>query len=107
MGSGAQVGDAAAIRSTVRIAVPDGASSLASWWNSITSAVSNHGAASSAKRIIKIAPMAKFGAMRQLLRVNDARNEPRSSAENPVVPTTACTRARRTTRGCGGPLRGG
>ena len=31
------------------------------------SAVSNHGAASSAKRIISTAPMAKFGAMTQLL----------------------------------------
>ena len=36
------------------------------------SAVSNHGAASSAKRIIRTAPMAKFGAMRQLLVVKAA-----------------------------------
>ena len=48
------------------------------------------GAASSAKRIIRIAPMAKFGAMRQLLRVNvGARSGSRSSSVNPVVPTTA------------------
>ena len=38
------------------------------------SAVSNHGAASSAKRIISTAPMAKFGAITQLLRVKRARN---------------------------------
>ena len=36
------------------------------------SAVSNHGAAISAKRIMRMAPMAKFGAMRQLLRVKVA-----------------------------------
>ena len=68
VGSGAQSALAAAIRSTVRMAVPEGESTLASWWNSMTSAVSNHGAASSAKRIIKMAPMAKLGAIRQLLR---------------------------------------
>ena len=73
------------------MAVPEGESTLASWWSSITSAVSNHGAASSAKRIIKMAPMAKLGAMRQLLRVKVARKRSRSSSVNPVVPTTACT----------------
>ena len=55
------VDDAAAMRSTVSIAVPEGASTLASWCSSMISAVSNHGAASSAKRIIKMAPMAKLG----------------------------------------------
>jgi hypothetical protein len=45
----------------VSIAVPDGASTLASWCSSMTSAVSKHGAASSAKRIISTAPMAKLG----------------------------------------------
>ena len=56
-----------AMRCTVIMAVPDGASTLASWCSSITSAVSKYGAASSAKRIISTAPMAKFGATRQLL----------------------------------------
>ena len=77
------------MRSTVSIAVPDGASTLRSWCSSITSAVSNHGAASSANRIISTAPMAKFGAMRQLLRVNRARKRSWSAGVNPVVPTTA------------------
>ena len=68
VGSGAQRSDAAAIRSAVSIAVPDGASTLASWCSSMISAVSNHGAASSAKCIISTAPIAKFGAITQLLR---------------------------------------
>ena len=63
VGSGAQSDDAAAMRSTVCIAVPDGASTFWSWWSSITSAVSNHGAASSAKRTMSTAPMAKLGAI--------------------------------------------
>ena len=58
------------MRRAVIIAVPEGASTLASWCSSMTSAVSKNGAASSAKRIISTAPMAKFGAMRQLERVN-------------------------------------
>ena len=73
VGSSPHLSEAAAMRSTVSIAVPDGASTLRSWCSSMTSAVSNHGAASSANRIISTAPMAKFGAMRQLLRVNRAR----------------------------------
>jgi hypothetical protein len=55
------------------------------------SAVSNHGAASSAKRIISTAPMAKLGAIRQLLLVKAEPNDARSSSVKPVVPTTACT----------------
>ena len=70
VGSSAQSSDAAAIRSTVSMAVPDGASTLPSWWYSMTSPVSNHGAASSAKRIMSTAPMAKLGAMMQLDGVN-------------------------------------
>ena len=50
------------------MAVPEGASTLASWCSSITSALSNSGAASSAKRIISTAERAKLGAMMQLLR---------------------------------------
>ena len=49
------------MRSSVSMAVPLGASSFSSWCSSMISADSNHGAAISAKRIIKIAPMAKFG----------------------------------------------
>ena len=80
VGSGAQSGDAAAMRRAVIIAVPDGASALASWCSSMTSAVSKYGAASSAKRIISTAPMAKFGAIRQLLVVNAARSSATSSS---------------------------
>ena len=53
---------------TVIIAVPDGASIFWSWCSSMISAVSNNGAASSAKRIMSTAPMAKLGATMQLLR---------------------------------------
>src|SRR4051794_27848573 len=91
VGSGSQRGEAAAIRSRVSMAVPDGASALASWWSSMTSAVSKYGAASSAKRIISTAPMAKLGATRQLLAVKASRSSSRSMLVNPVVPTTACT----------------
>ena len=92
VGSGAHVGDAPAMRCTVIMAVPDGASTLASWCSSMTSAVSKYGAASSAKRIISTAPMAKFGATRQLLR-GEARRSARRCRRRvkPVVPTTACT----------------
>ena len=68
VGSGAQSVDAAAMRSTVCIAVPDGASIFWSWWSSMISAVSKYGAASSAKRIISTAPMAKLGAITALAR---------------------------------------
>ena len=97
VGSGAQSAEAAAIRSAVAIAVPDGASTLPSWWTSMISAVSNHGAANSAKRIISTAPMAKLGATRQLLEVNAARRSPMSVSPRPLVPTTACTPAAATT----------
>ena len=62
--------EAAAMRSAVSMAVPDGASIFWSWWSSMISAVSKNGAAISAKRIISTAPMAKLGAMTQLLVVN-------------------------------------
>ena len=55
------------------------------------SAVSNQGAASAAKCIISTAPMAKFGAITQLLVVNCSRIVSKSSSVNPVVPTTAWT----------------
>ena len=53
------------MRSIVFTAVPDGASIFRMWCSSITSAVSNQGAAISAKRIISTAEIAKFGAIRQ------------------------------------------
>src|SRR3546814_19962112 len=69
VGSGAQSGEAAALRSTVRIAVPGGASTFWSWWRSITSAPSTHGAASSPTRLMSTAPTATVGAIAQRLRV--------------------------------------
>ena len=92
VGSGAQSGEAAAMRCTVIMAVPDGASALVSWCSSITSAVSKNGAASSAKRIISTAPMAKFGATRQLLAVKRLGQVVEVvGARSPVVPITAWT----------------
>ena len=49
------------MRSAVAMAVPDGASTFSSWWSSMISAVSKNGAASSAKRIISTALIAKLG----------------------------------------------
>ena len=89
VGSGAQSADAAAIRSTVSIAVPDGASTFWSWCSSMISAVSKYGAAISANRIMSTAPIAKFGAITQLLVVNAAAKRSKSSSVKPVVPTTA------------------
>ena len=66
------------MRSTVSIAVPEGASTFWSWCSSMISAVSKNGAASSAKRIISTAPMAKFGATTQLLRARTAAAARRS-----------------------------
>ena len=89
VGSGDQVAEAAAIRSAVASEVPEGASTFWSWCSSMISADSKNGAASSAKRIISTAPMAKFGATRQFERVNAPRSASRSAAARPVVPTTA------------------
>ena len=93
VGSSAQSGDAAAMRSAVARAVPEGASTLPSWCSSMTSAVSNQGAAISAKRCISTAPMAKLGTIRQALDVKAASSAARSSSPRPLVPTTACTPA--------------
>ena len=89
VGSGAHSSLAAAIRWAVATAVPDGASIFASWCISMISAVSKYGAASSAKRIISTALMAKLLAIRQLLPLNAVRTLARSSSVKPVVPTTA------------------
>ena len=67
------------MRSAVCIAVPDGASIFWSWWSSMTSAVSKYGAASSAKRTISTAPMAKFGSDH---RVGLGRLEPRRGSSS-------------------------
>ena len=50
----------------MRLAVPDGASSLRSWCSSMISHSGMCCAASAAKRIISTAPIAKFGATRTL-----------------------------------------
>ena len=91
VGSGVQSLDASAIRWAVCTAVPDGASSLFSWCSSMISAESKYGAATSAKCIIRTAPIAKLGAMTQFERVNIASKAAMSSSVNPVVPTTAWT----------------
>src|SRR5665213_593118 len=85
---------AAAMPSAVRRDVPEGASRLASWWSSMISALSNHGAAMAANRIIRTAPMAKLAATMQLAPptdpgTNSSARSSRSSSVNPVVPTTA------------------
>ena len=81
------------MRLAVSIAVPEGASIFSSWWSSMISAVSKYGAASSAKRIISTAPIAKLGTMTAFApeASNAMRTFSMSSALNPVVPTTACT----------------
>src|SRR3954451_23391611 len=93
VGSADHSAEAVAIRWTVSMAVPDGASTFWSWWSSITSALSKYGAASSAKRIMSTAPMAKFGAITALAleAAKRSRKASRSASPNPVVPTTACT----------------
>ena len=48
--------------SAVRFAVPDGASSLRSWWSSMISTSGIWRAAAAAKRISSTAPIAKLGA---------------------------------------------
>ena len=79
VGSSPQSFDAAAIRCAVSIAVPDGASIFWSWCSSMISALSKYGAASSAKRIISTAPIAKFGAITAL--ADDAAKRSRELGE--------------------------
>ena len=83
--------DAAAMRSAVAIAVPEGASTLPSWCSSMISAVSKNGAASSLNRISSTAEIEKLAATRTwpLSGVAvAAANVARSSSVKPVVPTT-------------------
>ena len=85
---------AARISSAVRLAVPDGASSLPSWCSSMISLSGMCSAAWRANCIISTAPIAKFGATNRL-----ALPTPRSSSnEAPVVPITQCTPASRQAR---------
>src|ERR1035441_9554344 len=82
---------AAPIKDAVRSAVPDGASALAAWCNSITSAESKNLAACTAKRIIKMAPTEKFGTTRTCTSgcsVSQPRTSSSRSSANPDVPTT-------------------
>ncbi len=84
----------------VRAAVPLGASSLASWCSSMISAFAMCLAASAAKRIISTAPIAKFGATSTFARGPSPSRAASAAARSacrskPVVPTTACTPARR------------
>ena len=79
------------MRSAVRAAVPDGASTLLGWCSSIISADSKYFAAFVANSIIKTAPMAKLGA----IRTPDLDEAKRllifaiRASSNPVVPMTA------------------
>ena len=76
-------------------AVPDGASTLASWCSSMISAVSKYGAASSAKRIISTALIAKFDGDQAV-----ARGERRAERVDVVVVEARSCRPR---RGCRAP----
>ena len=93
-GPAAQRSDAAAIRSAVASAVPDGASALASWCSSMISAVSKNGAAISAKRIISTAEIEKLAATTQF-----GPPSPNSSANAGEV-VVGQARSCRRRRGC-------
>ena len=82
---------AAPIIDAVRSAVPDGASALAAWCSSITSAEGKKRAACSAKRIIKMAPTEKLGTTRTRIAwwsSSQPCTSSRRSSPNPEVPTT-------------------
>ena len=80
------------------MAVPEGASTLASWCSSIISAVANHGAAISAKRIMSTAPMAKLGATTQPSRARAGKASARVR-QAPLHRGRSC----RSPSGCRGP----
>jgi hypothetical protein len=88
-GSGA-LGRTASIAWAVLMAVPEGASALASWCSSMISTWGRYLAASAAKRIISTAPMAKFGAITppSFRSAHMALSCSISSSLKPVVPTT-------------------
>src|SRR5215211_1483424 len=85
---------ASRIRSAVRLAVPEGASSFCSWWSSITSHSGMWAAAWRANSIISTAPIAKLGATNRLAGPTPSNAE--KSA--PVVPITQWTPASRQVR---------
>ena len=87
---------ASAMAAAVCIAVPDGASRLASWCSSITSTPSMWGAAMRQKCISSTAPMAKLATTMALapLPSKRARTSARSASDSPLVPMTACMPSR-------------
>ena len=76
------IGTSPPMRAAVALAVPDGASSFVSACSSMISASGNERAASAAKRIIRTAPSAKFGATKHGIRCSRAS---RSSSASVVV----------------------
>src|SRR3954470_2149783 len=88
---------AAAISSWVRFAVPEGASSLLSWWSSTISHSGMCLAIACEASISSTAPIAKLGATKQLACADSAAARA-ASRSKPVVPTTAWTPACRQVR---------
>ena len=88
---------AASISSSVRLAVPEGASSLRSWCSSTISHSGMCGAIVCATSISSTAPIAKLGATKQLALEASAAARA-ASRSKPVVPTTAWTPASRQAR---------
>lgn len=93
-GCGAQPASAraAAISCAVRVAVPDGASTLFGWCSSTTSADSKKRAAAWENFIVRTAPMEKLGATSTPVPGEPASSVlscARRSSVQPVVPTTA------------------
>ena len=89
---------AAATSCAVRVAVPEGASTLCGWCSSTISTDSKYGAAAAAKRIISTAAIPKFGAISTPVpgeASSQARTWSSFSASKPVVPTTAVDPVRR------------
>ena len=93
---------AAATSCAVRRAVPEGASTLRGWCNSMISTESKYLAAFAAKWVAKTEPSAKFGAIRTPVSGCCASSDSSAatrSVSQPVVPTTAwmpCSTAKRT-----------
>ena len=82
---------ASLIMAAVRSAVPEGASALAAWCSSMTSAESKKRAAWAAKRIIRMAPTEKFGTMSTRgpgASASQRRTWSSRSSLKPEVPTT-------------------
>src|SRR5665213_333922 len=85
---------ASSIAAAVATAVPEGASTLCSWWSSTISMLSKNGAAIAARRIINTAEIAKFAASTAFgpsLLENAMLSSAIAVCERPVVPQTAWT----------------